>query len=54
MANAMLSQCGRPDAQSTVLILSNGKYPLQYQTAEKAKEHNDKKVQVFMVSTMLT
>jgi hypothetical protein len=40
--DAKLSQSGRLDAKCQVLILSNCKYPITYQTAEKARELNDK------------
>jgi len=48
MAETMLSQGGREGAQSAVLVLSDGKYSFEYQTAEKARELKDKNIQVFM------
>jgi len=48
LADTMLSQHGRSEAQSAVLVLSDGKYSFQYQTEEKARELKDKNIQVFM------
>jgi hypothetical protein len=48
MADTMLSMTGRPDAQSAVLVLSDGKFSLAYQTAEKARELKDKNVMVYL------
>mmetsp|Transcript_130844 Transcript_130844/g.317830 ORF Transcript_130844/g.317830 Transcript_130844/m.317830 type:complete len:996 (-) Transcript_130844:110-3097(-) len=48
LADTMLSQGGRSEAQSAVLVISDGKYSFAYQTAEKARELKDKNVQVFM------
>jgi len=48
MADVMLSQGGRPRAQSAVMVLSDGKYSFKFQTAEKAQELKDKNVQIFM------
>merc|ERR1719471_2499213 len=48
MADVMLSQGGRPKAQSAVMVLSDGKYSFKFQTAEKAQELKDKNVQIFM------
>merc|ERR1719510_2726260 len=41
-ADSILSQGGRPEAQSAVLVISDGKYSFRYQTAEKAQELKDK------------
>lgn len=48
LADHMLSQGGRPDAQSAVLVISDGKYSFKYQTAEKAQELKDRNVMLFM------
>ena len=48
MADTMISQGGRPDAQSAVLVLSDGKYSFKHQSAGKARELKDNYVQVFM------
>merc|ERR1719343_1561647 len=48
LADTMLSQGGRPSAQSAVLVISDGKYSFKFQTAEKAQELKDKNVQIFM------
>ena len=37
-SNGMLSRGGRESAQSAVLVISDGKYSLKYQTVEKARE----------------
>jgi len=47
-ADTILSQGGRPDAQSAVMVISDGKFSFKYQTAEKAQELKDKNVQIFM------
>merc|ERR1719237_1520294 len=47
-ADTILSQGGRGDAQSAVLVLSDGKFSFRYQTAEKAQELKDKNVQIYM------
>merc|ERR1719189_3374851 len=44
----MLGQGGRPEAQSAVMVISDGKYSFKYQTAEKAQELKDKNVQIYM------
>merc|ERR1711879_971942 len=48
MADKMLGQGGRPEAQSAVMVISDGKYSFKYQTAEKAQELKDKNVQIYM------
>jgi hypothetical protein len=48
LADTMLSQGGRPSAQSAVLVISDGKYSFKFQTAEKAQELKDKNTQIFM------
>eukprot|EP00418_Pyrodinium_bahamense_P089268 CAMPEP_0179043630 /NCGR_PEP_ID=MMETSP0796-20121207/17263_1 /TAXON_ID=73915 /ORGANISM="Pyrodinium bahamense, Strain pbaha01" /LENGTH=47 /DNA_ID= /DNA_START= /DNA_END= /DNA_ORIENTATION= len=40
-ADTLLTQGGREDAQSAILVLSDGKYSMKYQTAEKAQELKD-------------
>jgi hypothetical protein len=47
-ADVMLSMTGRPDAQSAVLVLSDGKFSMAYQTAEKARELKDKNVMIYL------
>lgn len=47
LAEVMLQQ-GRQDAQSAVLVLSDGQFASKHQTAEKAQELKDKNVQIFM------
>jgi len=48
LADNMLTQGGRQEAQSAVLVLSDGKYSFRFQTREKARELKDKNVKVFM------
>merc|ERR1719219_1159975 len=47
-ADTMLGQGGRPEAQSAVMVISDGKFSFKYQTAEKAQELKDKNVQIYM------
>jgi len=47
-ADTILSQGGRPEAQSAVMVISDGKFSFKYQTAEKAQELKDKNVQIYM------
>jgi len=47
-ADTILSQGGRPEAQSAVMVISDGKFSFKYQTAEKAQELKDKNVMIFM------
>mmetsp|Transcript_20636 Transcript_20636/g.42423 ORF Transcript_20636/g.42423 Transcript_20636/m.42423 type:complete len:994 (+) Transcript_20636:86-3067(+) len=47
-ADNMLSLGGRSDAQSAVMVISDGKYSMEYQTQEKATELKDKNIQIFM------
>merc|ERR1719410_2278949 len=47
-ADTILSQGGRPEAQSAVMVISDGKFSFKYQTAEKARELKDKNVQIYM------
>jgi hypothetical protein len=50
MADIVLSQGGREDAMSAVMVISDGKFSMKYQTAEKARELKDKSVQLYMVA----
>jgi uncharacterized protein YegL len=50
MADTVLGQTGREDAQSAVMVISDGKYSMEFQTAEKARELKDKNVQIFLVA----
>jgi hypothetical protein len=47
-ADTVLSQGGRPEAQSAVMVISDGKFSFKYQTAEKAQELKDKNIQIYM------
>jgi hypothetical protein len=47
-ADTILSQGGRSDAQSAVMVISDGKFSFKYQTAEKAQELKDKNIQIYM------
>jgi len=48
MADVILSQGGRPEAQSAVMVISDGKFSFKYQTAEKAQELKDKNIHIYM------
>jgi len=48
LADTMLSEGGREAAQSAVLVISDGKYSMKYQTQEKVRELKDKNIQIFM------
>merc|ERR1719222_1754665 len=48
MADIMFQQGGRTAAQSTLLLISDGKYSFKFQTGQKARELKDKNVQVLM------
>jgi hypothetical protein len=50
MADVMLGQTGRADAQSAVMVVSDGKFSMEYQTAEKARELKDKNVMIYLVA----
>jgi hypothetical protein len=50
MADTMLGQTGRADAQSAVMVISDGKFSMEFQTAEKARELKDKNVQIYLVA----
>jgi len=47
-ADSILSQGGRPEAQSAVMVISDGKFSFKYQTAEKAQELKDKNIHIYM------
>ena len=47
-ADTILGQGGRAEAQSAVMVISDGKFSFKYQTAEKAQELKDKNVQIYM------
>merc|ERR1712151_679713 len=47
-ADIMLGQGGRDEAQSAVMVISDGKFSFKYQTAEKARELKDKNVMIYM------
>jgi hypothetical protein len=49
-ADVMLGQTGRADAQSAVMVISDGKFSMEFQTAEKARELRDKNVMVYLVA----
>jgi hypothetical protein len=50
MADVMLGQTGRSEAQSAVMVISDGKFSMEFQTAEKARELKDKNVQIYLVA----
>jgi hypothetical protein len=50
MADVMLGQTGRAEAQSAVMVVSDGKFSMEFQTAEKARELKDKNVQIYLVA----
>jgi hypothetical protein len=50
MADTVLGQTGRPEAQSAVMVISDGQFSMEFQTAEKARELKDKSVQIFLVA----
>merc|ERR1719310_2728565 len=47
-ADTMLGQTGRAAAQSAVLVITDGKYSMAFQTAEKSRELKDKNIMVYM------
>jgi len=53
-ADIILGQGGRSEAQSAVMVISDGKYSFKYQTAEKAQELKDKNVQIYMAPITAT
>jgi hypothetical protein len=48
LAGKLFESGGRPDAQSAVLVLSDGRYSMHFQTAEAFAELKDKNIAVFM------
>jgi hypothetical protein len=50
MADKVLGQGGRSEAQSAVMVISDGKFSMEFQTAEKARELKDKNVQMYLVA----
>jgi hypothetical protein len=50
MADKMLGQTGRSDAQSAVMVISDGKFSMEFQTAEKSRELKDKNVQIYLIA----
>jgi hypothetical protein len=50
MADVVLGQTGRSDAQSAVMVISDGKFSMEFQTAEKARELKDKNVMLYLVA----
>merc|ERR1740138_1740359 len=50
MADNMLGQTGRAEAQSAVMVISDGKFSMQYQTAEKARELKDENVMLYLTA----
>jgi len=51
-ADTLLSQGGREEAQSAILVLSDGRYTMKYQTAEKAQELKDKNIMLYMAPVL--
>merc|ERR1719356_1268014 len=49
-ASTVLGQTGRAEAQSAVMVISDGKFSMHFQTAEKAQELKDKSVMLFLVA----
>jgi ribosomal protein S9 len=49
-ADNVLGQTGRASAQSAVLVISDGKFSMEFQTAEKARELKDKNVMLYLVA----
>jgi hypothetical protein len=48
LAGTMLQQGGRPEAQSAVLVISDGKYSMAFQTAQQVQKLKDQNVMIFM------
>jgi len=47
-ADQMFVEQGREDAQSAVLVLTDGKYTSAFRTSEKVRQLKDKNIQIFM------
>ena len=45
-SSGMLSRGGRESAQSAVLVITDGKYSVKYQTAKKEPVHEDKQIHI--------
>jgi hypothetical protein len=50
LSDLMLGRGWREDATSVVLVISDGKFSLKYQTAEKARELKDTTAQIYLVA----
>ena len=48
-SDGMLPRGDRESAQSAILVVSDGAYSFKYQTAKKAQEFKDKRIQILMV-----
>lgn len=48
LADTLLSAGGRPEAQSAVLVISDGKYSFQFQTAQQVEKMKDAGIYIFM------
>jgi uncharacterized protein YegL len=48
LSATMLQQGGRPEAQSAVLVLSDGKYSFAFSTAQQVQKLKDSNVMIFM------
>jgi len=48
LADTLLSQGGRPDGISAVMVIWDGKYSFKFETAQKARMLKDKNVQIYM------
>jgi len=49
LSDVMLQQGGRADAQSAVMVISDGKYSMEFQTAQEVKKLKDKNTMLFML-----
>jgi hypothetical protein len=47
-AGTMITQTGRAEAQSAVLVITDGKYSMAFQTAQQAQKLKDQAVQIYM------
>ena len=47
--DGMLSRGGQESVQCAVLVVSDGKYSFEHQTAKKAQELKDKRIQILMM-----
>merc|ERR1719356_1717848 len=53
MSDTLLTQGGRPEAQSCVMVLSDGKYSMAFQTAQQVQKLKDANVMIFMAPVAL-